>query len=1161
MDFNNILILEGRVQDAKKKYPKIPEEVWEVFIQNDPSGNNKYLDFLGRQWKKESPSYGISDVNGNIRHAKDFINVLIQFHNVLGYIDNERFKNEIKQYGLERFKNVQPILDNPTDVYSYQSVLNDMSIVARIGQNIKEEKETEKRVKRDVEIIYEDNNILILTPKTWKASCIYGRSTKWCTAMKDSDAYFKDYTKDNHLIYLIDRDENLKFALLFSKTTNTFVSLWNSADKQIDITDLPYEYEKYLNVINEWLNENKKPELINNKLVQRLFEFLEDSEPSHYKLISPNSEEKVLISYYDSKFFAIVNWNLFYRDGKRYYRNWCLSELRKTNKPDPELIGETFNINPYDPRYFYLNDFISEIKKTIDEIDQSHDDSDYSNFVVTNGLYRKKPEGYDHQTLIELDQFDNEIETLIFSNEEQLNKVNEYESEIEFLKYNKQTFIDQYKNSDNNDSTSTERSVENLNREIEKYRNDIEQNQLQIEKNNLQIRQLRRIKNKIKTENKGSDYSDEQYDEIFEIFEKLRNDRSESTFILILYEKDIDTFLSYFDVAQVGDEMFEKNIENTNETTRLVIPVIFPGVEVVADHTGLYNDYLCEVKIKENLNEAKLRKEFKPLNISPEIDFNDSERMRVIHEFDPEYNELKKIFENNYLRNLYLKRMTERDITVVYNSFRDIFEINRHTRNDIYEARLKLPYKQIKEKPKDFLSKPISQYTEEETDLLVEAWINYLEYYYTNVASVDEIYDTHYDYYSYMYEDDYEYDFDPKQEQLEDIIEAILVADRDYKNQYELTDLIDLFNRENDTFFSPSSYLFEARLKLPYKDTEGLNYSFNNSQACHYYEHEEWCKYLMYSARMIEKEVNDFKLLDIRYFDQYQGPYAIVSFQGKQYKLWTIDNDNFYLEDFPINNMDAYQNPGYQSDLDEMIEMLNSYQRDEINEARLKKELKPIEHEYAIPLGEYLDVKPHSLTHTYQAYGSLEVFETVDGEEYAIGTDEEADRAFNEYMEQTIDELGISAFSKDFQQEIINDYLNKSFFSQMLEDHYVGYVEDIEGEDVSDERFQNRLEEEMNDAGIIDIDDEEYTGDYDDYRQDFIDYLVDSAGDPVEHYIDNYGDESMTQLIKENNILEVDEIIERVKDLDGRGNSLASYDGEENSIDFDGETYYIYRIN
>jgi len=40
-----------------------------------------------------------------------------------------------------------------------------------------------------------------------------------------------------------------------------------------------------------------------------------------------------------------------------------------------------------------------------------------------------------------------------------------------------------------------------------------------------------------------------------------------------------------------------------------------------------------------------------------------------------------------------------------------------------------------------------------------------------------------------------------------------------------------------------------------------------------------------------------------------------------------------------------------------------------------------------------------------------------------------------------------------------------------------------------------------------------------------------------------------------------DAFIQGVLDSDGRGPGLAGYDGEEREVEFDGEWYYIYRVN
>jgi len=41
----------------------------------------------------------------------------------------------------------------------------------------------------------------------------------------------------------------------------------------------------------------------------------------------------------------------------------------------------------------------------------------------------------------------------------------------------------------------------------------------------------------------------------------------------------------------------------------------------------------------------------------------------------------------------------------------------------------------------------------------------------------------------------------------------------------------------------------------------------------------------------------------------------------------------------------------------------------------------------------------------------------------------------------------------------------------------------------------------------------------------------------------------------------LDEMLIDAIDVDGRGHFLAGYDGEENAVDHNGETFYVYRVN
>ena len=65
-------------------------------------------------------------------------------------------------------------------------------------------------------------------------------------------------------------------------------------------------------------------------------------------------------------------------------------------------------------------------------------------------------------------------------------------------------------------------------------------------------------------------------------------------------------------------------------------------------------------------------------------------------------------------------------------------------------------------------------------------------------------------------------------------------------------------------------------------------------------------------------------------------------------------------------------------------------------------------------------------------------------------------------------------------------------------------------------------------------------------------------GDDVQWYIDNFGKKQFTEIVKQNNLIDIDKLAEAIVDADGPANSLARYDGDEISLDCG---YYCYRTN
>ena len=162
----------------------------------------------------------------------------------------------------------------------------------------------------------------------------------------------------------------------------------------------------------------------------------------------------------------------------------------------------------------------------------------------------------------------------------------------------------------------------------------------------------------------------------------------------------------------------------------------------------------------------------------------------------------------------------------------------------------------------------------------------------------------------------------------------------------------------------------------------------------------------------------------------------------------------------------------------------------------------------------------------------------IDGAEYLALTDEEADQEYHEYQMNLIDDLGLDSFSDWARDEILNHHTTSDYqnlFDEIQEESMTCYIDDL--------RHMDELEEEMENAGC-------------DNEDEFLEYLCDQE-DSVDYFKFNFGNDEYERIIKENDLIDWDSVIEWVKDLDGRG-IMAGYDGIEMELE---NNLYAYRIN
>jgi len=173
----NILLFEGRKEDAYEKYITKAQDgpikdrlrvAYDVFVNNDPSGNHKYIDWMLKRFALMLVKDGVDTPR---YHENGVVNLVTDFH-----------------------RNTQRL--EKKDINQYKSV----DELAKVIKSLPETKREKKL--RGADKIFEDDNLLVVTPKTQEGSCYYGAGSKWCVAAR-GDNMFEDYHSDGYLYFII----------------------------------------------------------------------------------------------------------------------------------------------------------------------------------------------------------------------------------------------------------------------------------------------------------------------------------------------------------------------------------------------------------------------------------------------------------------------------------------------------------------------------------------------------------------------------------------------------------------------------------------------------------------------------------------------------------------------------------------------------------------------------------------------------------------------------------------------------------------------------------------------------------------------------------------------------------------------------------------------
>ena len=271
-----------------------------------------------------------------------------------------------------------------------------------------------------------------------------------------------------------------------------------------------------------------------------------------------------------------------------------------------------------------------------------------------------------------------------------------------------------------------------------------------------------------------------------------------------------------------------------------------------------------------------------------------------------------------------------------------------------------------------------------------------------------------------------------------------------------------------------------------------------------------------------------------------------------------------------------------------------------------------------LALAAWLDLPPVMIEDESEEHYGLKVLRTIeDDEKYAVGTDSDVDSAMKDYFDGWVDNMGYDNIDISLIEDFIelNDYSLSAYASEeanyrvdeMDDDEIIseaGYdkdefveqisnieyrIEEIESEISSLEDEMSDLEEDNeegeNDSAIDDVSikmrelssEMDTLGDQLEDKKSELDSLVDTAR---EELIEKYDDDIRESVIDGGLSYFTDEFGMTKEDAiryyynfdesglesylaenEERGDTLSSYDGNEYSQSYEGQYYYIYRID
>jgi len=192
-----------KAMKAKYKDDPILSKIVDALEDRDPSGNHKYINWAMKQMEIAYMEGGFDDQSLSrdsvarvmARKVLRMGDMILDFHNLS------------KKAAAWRDANGEPLskdLNSWTDIETLESDIETATVAMLRAKREKEDKgKASKQAKSESDVIYDDEEFMVIRPLSTHASCYYGVGTQWCISAKDTQNYFDSYTKEGKAFYFV----------------------------------------------------------------------------------------------------------------------------------------------------------------------------------------------------------------------------------------------------------------------------------------------------------------------------------------------------------------------------------------------------------------------------------------------------------------------------------------------------------------------------------------------------------------------------------------------------------------------------------------------------------------------------------------------------------------------------------------------------------------------------------------------------------------------------------------------------------------------------------------------------------------------------------------------------------------------------------------------